>query len=187
MKKIALFLTISLNLCAIDFLFKNEIIECENFIDRRIFCSWGIGKTLDIAKDSFKLNTRLKFNYIFSKNRIRVDGNMVFQRLSRNDEDYNKFYSCHTQSFVKKDGYFFYKKYCDVIEFHPEKIEINPNQERINKRFELLKTQGWDAFQKDVIKELANEHKEKMRKEKVLQQKLFEEYKREYYKNKGKQ
>ena len=111
---------------------------------------------------------------------------MTFQRLSRVEKDLYKFYSCKDRSFIKKEGYIFYKKYCDVIEFKPEEVQINPNQVNVNRQIKLLKTEGFDALQKDIIKELAKEHKEKMKKEKELEQKLFEEYKKEYYKNKGK-
>ena len=111
---------------------------------------------------------------------------MTFQRLSRVEKDLYKFYSCKDGSFIKKEGYIFYKKYCDVIEFKPEEVQINPNQANVNRQIRLLKTEGFDALQKEIIRELAKEHKEKMKKEKELEEKLFEEYKKEYYKNKGK-
>lgn len=181
-----LFLIISINLYSIEFLFKDNLIKCENFIDKKLFCSWGIGKSIDDAKDNFNQNTRIKFDYIFSKNRIRIYDSMTFQRLSRVEKDLNKFYSCKNESFIEKDGYIFYKKYCDVIEFKPEEVQINPTQENVNRQIKLLKTEGFDALQKDIIKELAKEHKEKMRKEKELKERLFEGYKKEYYKNKEK-
>ena len=186
MKKIFIFLVMAINLYSIEFLFKNDVIKCENFQDKKLFCSWGIGKNLDDAQDNFNHNSRVKFDYIFSKNRIRIYNSMSFQRLARVEEDLNKFYSCKDKSFIKKDGYIFYKKYCDVIEFKPEEVQINPNQVKVNRHIKLLKIKGFDALQKEIIKELAKEHKEKRKKEKELEQKLFEKYKKEYYKNKGK-
>jgi hypothetical protein len=187
MKKIFIFFIITINLYSIELLFKDDVINCENFQDKKLFCSWGIGKNLDDAKDNFNQNTRIKFDYIFSKNRIRIYDSMTFQRLSRVEKDLYKFYSCKDGSFIKKEGYIFYKKYCDVIEFKPKEVQINPNQANANRQIKLLRTEGFDALQKEIIKELAKEHKEKMKKEKELEQKLFEEYKKEYYKNKGKQ
>ena len=83
MKKIFIFFIITINLYSIEFLFKDDVINCENFQNKKLFCSWGIGKNLDDAKDNFNQNTRIKFDYIFSKNRIRIYDSMTFQRLSR--------------------------------------------------------------------------------------------------------
>lgn len=186
MNKLCLVLLLTLNLHSIDFLFKDEVLKCENFIDNRVFCSWGIGKDFNNAKDNFIQNTRIKFDYIFSINKIEINNSTVFQRLSRIEKDLNKFYSCENEKSLKKEWlYFLLKRQCNVIEFKPEEVQISPQEkQKLDRRFELLRTQGWQAFEKDLMNELVKDHKEKMRKEKELEQKLFEEYKRKYYKNK---